>query len=110
MGVEQKLDSSQMSEKDREMMGLGTRLETEKPDDELEDWRNKPLGEPAGPQQGLTGKGRFGNLEMMPPGLRGEELERWKREQEQMVQDADARRKDKERQEELNEPHSSKYF
>lgn len=60
-----------MNERDRKMMGLGSHLETKKPDDKVEDWKSKPLSEPVGPQQGTIGKGRFDNLEMVPPGMQG---------------------------------------
>jgi len=86
MGPEQRPRPEDLSERDREMMGLGTRLETEKPDDEgsykpdrkaiekLEKKSSPPLKE-------ATTKSRFANLEMTPPGMEGEELEKWKAEQ-----------------------------
>ena len=117
MGPEQKLNPSQMSPRDREMMGLGTKLETEEPDDEGSYKPDPKAQEEYERKYGKTGalkpattQSRFANLELVPPGLEGEELEKWEKEHEQMVKEADERRKEKERQEELNKPYSSKYF
>ena len=73
------LDPSKMSARDKEMMGLGTRLETEEPDDK---GGYKPTPEavekslPSKPLKEATTKSRFANLELTPPGMRGEELKR----------------------------------
>lgn len=110
MGIENGPRIEDSSERDRQMMGLGSETKTEEDDDKEEDWRSKPISEPMGPQQGLTRKGRFGNLEMTPPGLTGEELEKWKKEQAEKDKEAEERLQKEREQREIDESGSSKYF
>ena len=55
-----------------------------------------------------TGKGRFGNLEMVPPGLSDKELEDWKAKEKQKDQEAKDRAKAKRDEEIFEEDYGPK--